>query len=328
MRGPAFEGNESLSEDRDEGDLASEARRRLRLAVDAFHLNAFAVIDGGHFDDLPTAFKRERLFARSLFLDKGDREVQTFGPWLVKLDQEPEATNKVFAIVGDKPAAVFWSCDAGEAVLHRHLRTINMVRIPAWAASGKDAPPPASTREHFTPVLFRHFDPSVLGALLPCLDATQFARFLGPAEQIAFVAVDFGGLKKVVANKSVSSTQDGMLTISSAQVNAMTGRRLIASHHRIMAYLREAAPAHTRGTSDDDLLYQIQYSESVGRSLGIRSERAHAQWAFLMVTSEGHVANEMTVTRFICAPGCVPDNQVDAALRQAMGAARDREGVA
>ena len=39
-----------------------------------------------------------------------------------------------------EPAAVFWSCPAGEPALWRHLRTLNKANIPTWAAAGKDAP--------------------------------------------------------------------------------------------------------------------------------------------------------------------------------------------
>ena len=203
-----------------------------------------------------------------------------------------------------------------------------MVKIPVWAADGRDGPSPTTNREHVTPVLFRHFDPSVLGTLLPCLDTTQFARFLGPAEEVAFVAEDFGGLKRVLADKDAPAAPPGLLRITSAQIDAMTARRVNASHRRIAAYLRDVAPDYTTNISDDDLLYQVQYSGSVGRDLGIKTERAHAQWAFLMVTSKGHVANDLTVTRFICTPGHGPDHQIDAAMGLAMDAARERDWTA
>ena len=59
---------------------------KLRGIVDAFPGHGFAVVDGGHFPDLPAEFSRERLFARSLFLYSADTEVQAAGPWLVRLD--------------------------------------------------------------------------------------------------------------------------------------------------------------------------------------------------------------------------------------------------
>ena len=48
--------------------------------------------------------------------------------------------------------------------------------------------------------MFRHWDPSVLGSLLPVLNERQFARIIGPAAEMAFFASEYGGLKRVVAD--------------------------------------------------------------------------------------------------------------------------------
>ena len=45
-------------------------------------------------------------------------------------------------------------------------------------------------------MLFRHWNPRVLGALLPVLDEVQLSRILGPAAEITFVAP---GSKRVPA---------------------------------------------------------------------------------------------------------------------------------
>ena len=246
----------------------------------------------------------------------------------MRLDQAPGVTSKVFDLVGDKPAAVFWCCADGETVLWHHLRGLNMARIPAWAVDGAVGPPSDPVQaEASEAVMFRHWDPSVLGSFLPVLDAAQFTRILGPATQIAFEAVDYGGVRRVVRDPAWPAAAPGLLAIRPDQISALAARRVIASRRRIAAYLRDVTPEHTRDTSDDDLLYQVEYSECVGKKLGIRSERAHAQWAFLMVTSKGQVARHPQVTRFIAASGAPPDRQVDAALRQSVAAARERDGI-
>ncbi len=73
----------------------------------------FALLDGGHFDDLPTQLARKWVFARSLFLGQGDRDVERFGPWLIAI-VKPAVVGIVLGVVGDLPAIVFWSCPTGE----------------------------------------------------------------------------------------------------------------------------------------------------------------------------------------------------------------------
>lgn len=225
------------------GGGEAEQDAKLRRVLSAFPGQGFAVLDGARFADLPKLCRRERLFARSLFLDHADVEVEKAGPWLVALEQAPDATEKVLALVGEEPAAVYWCCEGGEAVLYRHLRTLKMARIPAWAAKGGTAPPADGSGQEPIPVMFRHWDPRVLGALLPCLNGAQFARVLGPAGEIAFLAVDHGGVRRVVADAALPTAPTGLLLIRSDQMEALSLRRLDASHRRVAAYLRRFASA-------------------------------------------------------------------------------------
>lgn len=308
-------------------DVAGTFPERLAERVRASAPTGFAVLDGGHYDDLPGLLRREGLFARSLFLDHADVEVERAGPWLVGLAQEEHAPETVFALVGHRPAAVFWSCGGGEMVLHRHLRTLNLARIPVWAAAGETSPRPGGSGEGYETVMFRHWDPTVLGALLPALDAAQFRRLVGPAEEVALWAEDHGGLKRVVADSAWPAPATGLLTLRTDQMLILTERRITASRRRIASYLRDVAPDETMGVSDNDLLYQVRYSEEAGRRLGLTTERAHAQWAYLMVISKGNVANQPEVTRFIRDSGPSPNHQVDAAMRQLVAAAREQGGA-
>lgn len=284
------------------------AKLAARLA--AFPGSGFAVLDGAWFDDLPRLCRGAGLFARSLFLDHADAEVEKAGPWLIALGQAPDATERVLTLVGEEPAAVYWCCAAGEAVLHRHLRTLNMARIPRWAADGGTAPPSDGSGLEPLPVMFRHWDPRVLGATMPVLDPAQFARMLGPAGEIVFLAEDYGGVRRVVADPAFPPAPAGMLTIRSEQIAALNERRLSASHRRIAAYLREVAGSEVGTASDAALHTHVVVSDRVGRGLGLAGEAAHSRWALLMLLSQGRIAGHEPTRAFLTQGGDPPDQQV------------------
>ena len=75
----------------------------LSAAVVRMPSPVFAVVDGGHFDDLPGALSGAGLLARSLFLGQGDRTIERHGPWFVPVCNERDV-GAVLGIVGDRPA--------------------------------------------------------------------------------------------------------------------------------------------------------------------------------------------------------------------------------
>lgn len=288
---------------------------KLRGTVAAFPGQGFAVLDGARFDDFPRLCRRERLFARSLFLDHADAEVEKAGPWLVGLGQAPDALDRVLELVGEEPAAVYWCCAAGEAVLYRHLRTLNMAQIPTWAAGGGTAAPADGAGQEPVPVMFRHWDPRVLGALLPGLDGAQFARVLGPAAEIAFLAVDHGGVRRVVADAALPRAPGGLLAIRSDQIEALNARRLAASHRRTASYLREVAPEVFDGMPDDSVMAFVRYGYESGCRLGLTTEPGHRRWAYMLMASGGRVLDTPGAVAFIRNGRAPPDDQVATALR-------------
>ncbi|KTS21242.1 hypothetical protein NS228_27600, partial [Methylobacterium indicum] len=138
-------------------------------------------------------------------------------------------------------------------------------------------------------VMVRHWDPRVLGATMPVLNPGQFVRILGPAVEIAFLAEDYGGVRRVVADPAFPPDPGGVLTISSEQIEALTARRLTASHRRIAAYLREVAASEVGTASDTALHEHVVISDRVGRSLGLAGEAAQSRWALLMLLSQGRI---------------------------------------
>jgi hypothetical protein len=115
--------------------------------------------------------------------------------------------------LGREPGAlVIWSWPKGEMALYRHLRTLNLVKIPNEAraeaeAEGEDV----SNMPSFETVLFRHWDPNVLGTLLPLLEVPQQARFLGAAGGLAFDAPDIGRMFAAPRPSGLPPPTPGML---------------------------------------------------------------------------------------------------------------------
>lgn len=150
----------------------------------------FAVLDGALYSDLRGELADRSVAAVSLFRDHPDHDVENAGPWMATLDG-PEATKAVLelSLEANRASGVFWSCPGGEAVLLQHLRTINMVLLPAPDVKSHQA------------VMFRHWDPNVLAMVLGVLDKVQLREFIGPAETLVFDAPDFGGIFRCVAGR-------------------------------------------------------------------------------------------------------------------------------
>jgi len=271
---------------------------------------AFVVIDGGHFDDLPQALRDAGLKARSLFLGQGGRDLERHGPWLLPL-ASPADTDAVLALTGTSPAAVFWSCQDGETALFAHLRRLNMARLPRWAAMGKPGPEPNLPADLGTEaVLFRHWDPNVLGAMLPVLDAAQFNRILGPAQEIAFHAEEYGGTRRVVCDPNWPQAPTGMLAIRGEQIEALNDRLTETRRRRVTTYLKEVAPHETATFTDPQLRDLVLHSEQTGRDLHLSSDQAHARWAYVMVRTRGNALQQPGLRDYIVDGKVSPDDKV------------------
>ncbi len=253
----------------------------------------FAVVDGGRYGDLPRQLDHMGLSGRSLFLEHADVEVERAGGWLVPVDGK-EDLYCLYSLSGEMDSMVFWSCPSGEDALHRHLRTINMVMIPSDAIPGYE-PLPAkedgvSLAASEESVLFRHWDPSVLVALLPLLDEAQFARLFGPASHIMMYAPDYGGSRSAPRPEALPIAPRGPLRIDPLQIAELQQVRSDASHMRIAQFLRDNDPQATAGVNDRELLQFVTASEKNGESFGLKDERAIGYWAWLMLNSESEIA--------------------------------------
>ena len=235
-----------------------------------------AVLDGALDPALADRLRAAGLTALPLYLEGGDAVVWS-GPMLVDLPT-PAALEVALALpVG--LAGVFWSWPGGVNSLRRHLRSINLVEVPAAAIE-----PGAAGLET---VVFRHWDPEVLGPLLSVLTPDQQARLLGDAGGLAFEAREHQGLVAAARPPGLPPRPRGLLRFADEQVAALSRARVRASRRRIAAYLRETAPDHTARLDDTALLARVTQCEGEAQALGLQSERDIARWAFLQVMTGG-----------------------------------------
>ena len=199
----------------------------------------------------------------------------------------------------ERPPLIAWACDAGEAVLLRHLRTINHACVPGWAAAGSPGPDTAAAKLPAQTVLFRHWDPSVLEDLLPVLDAMQFARILGPAKEIAFVTPDTLRLRQVPRGPDWPPAPRGLLTLSTEQMLVLADRRVAASNRRLAAYLRDVAPDHVAHLSEAELRDLAARHQREALGFGIRADRETFMWSFMRVTSVGDLSRDEGIVRLM-----------------------------
>jgi hypothetical protein len=271
----------------------------------------YATLDGAQFDDLPALLGGANLKSRSLFLGAADPEIEAVGPGLVEIDIAG-AMDRFLGLLGDKPAAVLWSCDAGDAALYRHLRLLNEAMVPILRDNAPPRPqgeprPPSDYREER--VLFRHFDPRVLAQVLPVLDERQFARVLGPAALILLPRAS-GPPLRAPALETTAIAPQGPLRLSVGQMDAIADMRAEASRQVIAAYLRKVAPGETGAMDDVQLQRLVRQSEQSGRAMGLKSEQALGRWAYVMTRTNGRALEQPGLRGYITDGRSSPDEKM------------------
>lgn len=282
----------------------------------------FAVVDGGQFDDLPFLLTTAGLIGRPLYLEGGSPDNQAAAGFLVALEHEGKL-RALLDLLAARPAAVFWSWQNGAGALYRHLRTLNLVEIPNEAGEIPEdqVEPDPEAVPAFETVLFRHWDPNVLSALLPLMTPEQRARFLGAAGGIALFAPDHGGLKAGPRPAGLPPSPHGYLRFDAAQMAALRDARTDASHARIAVYLREAAPDQTAGMDDPALLAFVQAMQGQANAHGVETERGIAKWSYMAIITDGRFIDQNGVKAFIADPLGTPDRQVSLLLSSLAAAA-------
>ncbi|MGJ8605991.1 MAG: DUF4123 domain-containing protein [Marivita sp.] len=298
----------------------------------------FAVLDGAQFDNLPDALREGEFVARSLYLDRGDNNPDQVitAPHLVLLDERPatvlgrapaQTVPALLDLLDGKPAAVFWQCPAGEEVLFRHLRGINMIMIPKEELL-KTAPlrDEDTTDETHARVVFRHCDANVMAQTLPALTATEAARFFGPSTGVVFAAAPdwSNGQDVTVASKpdDLPTPKPGPLRLGQGTIDRMNGTRFARRQTRINAYLRKVAPEHTKDVSDEDLKIASTQFMKEAEDYGITSEAGQGKWCYLQVISGGELCKFQSIDDIFSNPHVPSDRVVSDLLKSVSSALR------
>ncbi|NKC52281.1 DUF4123 domain-containing protein [Ochrobactrum cytisi] len=222
----------------------------------------------------------------------GSADIQRDGPWLVSL-REREVREQIEEIAQQRPCAVFWSCQAGEQALWRHLRSINQVFAPDDRVpqnDGRSGRPVTYER-----VLFRHWDPNVLGGFLPLFSVEQLARLLGPADGILVNVSESGRFKRALRPAYLPKMPQGPLRIQPEQIEAVSQSKIRIMVGRVSEYLRLVAGEQTRGMSNDKISAFSHSSITEAMDLGVTSEGSHCRWAYMKLLSGGRISTSPSV---------------------------------
>ncbi|CAO4176767.1 hypothetical protein CLBKND_02877 [Methylorubrum aminovorans] len=145
----------------------SPAERLARALLDE-GTPVFVGLDGAAVDHLPSELDERALSARPLFIEGADPESQLAGPWLMALDRDADRIGRAASLAAAHPTlCVFWCAEANETAMVRHLRTLNLMRLPSGEA-----------------VHFRHADPRVMSVVAMSLRGQNATRLFGPARAL------------------------------------------------------------------------------------------------------------------------------------------------
>lgn len=273
----------------------------------------FAVLDGAKYDDLPGLLRQIDIEARALFLEyRGNAGVVRSGPHLALLNER--RLRNLLRIEGIEGAAVFWRVEEpDEPAFYRHLRTLNLVEIPAPPPAQGAAPDPFATAQRT--VMFRHWDPGVLAMILPVLTPAQRARLFGPAVALAIAAPE--GALQAKRRADWPEPAHGRLVLNEAQMQALSRAMTARSHRAIASYLRDTASEQTRGMDEAGLRGFVARSEAQGRAWGLKTEAGLGRFAWLQLMTQGRFAELGQARAALNEGGASPDRQIKL-LMQAM----------
>lgn len=277
----------------------------------------FAVVDGAMMDDLRKVLRSYQLDAQALYFDHQSQIANSNGPHLIHCADESEIVTVRAAFQPDGVVWWVWSepdASHAKAAIFRHLRGLGMVEIPA------NYPNPSNPRAPMERVLFRHADARVMARVLPVLEPAQRARLFGRAG--AIVLQQGGQLRRALVPADLPMAPPGFLRLSRAQMDQIAEVGKQESHQRILAYLRRTMPPEFASASDDQMNELIELSDTTGRNLGLKSEKAHARWAYLMLLSRGQIAEALEVQDAL-RNAADPDARVKALMSETAEALRN-----
>lgn len=279
--------------------------RRLKPLLLQANQDIFAVLDGAQFDDLPMALFDGNFVHRSLYLDRGTGTADQLrtAPQLVWLDRSSDkkddlrgvkseideiVLDKLFDLLDDRPAVVFWQCSAGADVLYRHLRGINKVLYPKQAYIGRDTDIPESG---FELVAFRHADANVMAQISSAFDWNGLSRLLGSSEAVLFTPEEDWSPKpmRVRRQDEMPVSYNGPLRIGRIELSNMARVRFEWLTRRTIKYLGEYASARTQRVPEAKLKADVETWLREAQALGVTEEPAFRKWCYLQLLHEGRL---------------------------------------
>lgn len=304
------------------------------LALDHQAAPVFAVLDGAQFDNLPRDLLMGDFVNRSLYLDRGDNNPEQVitAPHMVWLDERSEKITgrapkdtipALLNLIADRPAAVFWQCPTGADALYRHLRSINMVLYPKDALDdwvepeSEDADDDTQSKEKNTHtfVLFRHADANVIAQVLPAMDASESARFFGPATQLFCEAVPESSSHRNWLQSQRSEIHPiqhtGPLKLSIETVLGISKTSDHALISLIVSYLKDTDKKMASSYSDEGLSNIAVASVKSGQSIGFNEDFSYLFWSYLMMATGGRIADDEDILRSISVRKRNPDEQLE-----------------
>lgn len=286
---------------------------QLGLAMQGWPRPVFMTVDGSLLRDAPDVLRRADVVVRSLYMEHPNPAAVRAGPWFAALDQRH--LDNVLRIEGIGGWAVFWGGAVDEAVVYRHLRSINLADLPR----PRDAPFERFAADPET-VMFRHADPSVLALVLPVLEAGQRARLFGPMSGIVLAASTIGGIREARRRRDWPEAPRGRLLLSQTQLDRIAEAMAERSRRKVAGFLRDAAPAHAARMDEPGLMAFVAETETSGRALGLTTERGLGRWAYLMLVSQGGIAGSAPARRWIANGVGTPDERIGQLLLGIAGA--------
>lgn len=246
----------------------------LRRQVAGLPEKRFAVVEGLRDPDLRSKLEGIMLPARPLYLPN-DKGVEPWaGPILIDLAGAGAA--RFIEVIEIGRAAVFWGWPGDPNALHRHLRSLNMIRIPPEPREDD-----GSGAQDW--VLFRHYDPDAIAPVLPVLEPGQRARLLGAAIRLLFAAPDYGGVVTMEPARPAAISDSGVLRLDAQQMTAIETNRQAASRLRIARFLCEEVPAAR--LDETAMAARVVTYAAQARSLGLETESDIARWGYLQLIS-------------------------------------------
>ncbi|QDH17380.1 DUF4123 domain-containing protein [Swingsia samuiensis] len=272
----------------------NKLKRQIQKKIDAWpHRPIFIAMDGAQFDNLPNLLRKNKIFFKSLFLDRKPGSVGRSGPFLATI--APHQGEFFLSLPDVLNGSVFWNAQCSFDTFYRHLRTLSLVRIPSQSEEK------SKTRM----VVFRHFDPKTIALILPIMTLPQRARFFGPAQSLLISVPE--GVLEAKRRSNWPEPEKGFLSFDQEKMNLITDAMKLRSHHKIAKFLRDTAPDQTKDMNDEALLKFVERSEEESKIFEVTTEAGKGRFAWLQLMSHEKFSKDPAIITYMKSVRHDPD---------------------